>query len=616
MDKDLSRIVPTELPSATPAKQPGWRDLESYDPQVLSYAAGRGITNTLEGTAQLAGTAKDYLAGLLQSIRDRSPPELRGSAPEQSRETFDSVNQAVLEAGNSPLQAAKNLASSFVDVGVQAAKSPASMTEFIAGNLTPGRRTRTRVEASRPAGKGIVLSGIEDERGYPVAQMDRYLKRAKDTTFRAYENGNVDGAQYEAIDNFFDSKARNYFSRQFGTPNDPVFKAIKEGQLTNAPLAKEFPDYMLDQLSVGKERIDPVTGSRQFFPKYPKLPADLARAYDDLAEVNTFVFNLNDPSAIDPRYMTRSEAGMAREATLRDRQIDELMEQGLPVAEANVSMNYAVPAPRTGAPGEELKIPGVYAGVAKTLLDKYYKNELPRQFATAIEKGEPIYDIKFAGSIQYAFDEQNLVRYLSTLPPKKIESLRFEDVLKNSAKYNRQFIERQALVADIKAGRRVPDRVFSEGVSAPLLSFGEDSSRAGFAWKKIEDPESTAPEGAYIGHSVGGYAKDGAYGPAKHKAFVNGDVSIYSLRDNKNRPITTIEVENTSAGPVVSQVKGNGRATGNTAPVDYAPEVYEFISKVIKPIKISESDTYLPPTLQQYKSDIPLQQYRSAIGLD
>ena len=134
---DLLRSVPTSFPSGAPIEQPGWGDLESYDPQVLSAAAGRGITGALEGTRQLLGGARDYLGGFMQSVRERSPEELRGTSPARSKETYESVNRAVSQAAQDPLTTAKRLASAFVDVGVEATKNPASTTEFIADVFTP-----------------------------------------------------------------------------------------------------------------------------------------------------------------------------------------------------------------------------------------------------------------------------------------------------------------------------------------------------------------------------------------------------------------------------------------------------------------------------------------------
>ena len=96
MAKDLARSIPTEFPSATPAKQPGWEDAAAYDPQVLSAAYGRGVTSALEGTKQLAGTARDYLTGLMQSVRERSPAQLQGTAPvDYEPEVYEFVTKVI-----------------------------------------------------------------------------------------------------------------------------------------------------------------------------------------------------------------------------------------------------------------------------------------------------------------------------------------------------------------------------------------------------------------------------------------------------------------------------------------------------------------------------------------
>jgi hypothetical protein len=61
-------------------------------------------------------------------------------------------------------------------------------------------------------------------------------------------------------------------------------------------------------------------------------------------------------------------------------------------------------------------------------------------------------------------------------------------------------------------------------------------------------------------------------------------------------------MENT--GPVVTQIKGNGRATGNTAPEKYDQGVLSFLQNYLKPISIAESDTYLTPLLQSYRDQL------------
>ena len=69
--------------------------------------------------------------------------------------------------------------------------------------------------------------------------------------------------------------------------------------------------------------------------------------------------------------------------------------------------------------------------------------------------------------------------------------------------------------------------------------------------------------------------------------------------------MTTIQVINHGSKDapyrVVEQIKGNGAKTGNTAPVDYDEEVYDFLTQVVKHDAIQESDRYLTPMLIQYR---------------
>jgi hypothetical protein len=152
----------------------------------------------------------------------------------------------------------------------------------------------------------------------------------------------------------------------------------------------------------------------------------------------------------------------------------------------------------------------------------------------------------------------------------------------------------------------VPDKVFSEGVSSPLLQFDKKSGFDGFAWKRLETPESTVPEGAYLGHSVGGYKLGGpTYSKEKMQGFKEGRYEVYTLRDNRNRPVTTVEVKMLDeVTPVVTQIKGNGRATGNVAPEKYDSAVLEFLQKYLKPSSVAESDSHLTPLLQTYKAGL------------
>jgi hypothetical protein len=420
------------------------------------------------------------------------------------------------------------------------------------------------------------------------------------------------------MENFWENKATNYFSKQFGTESDPVYRGIREQTIKSPSLASGFPNYILDQLPVGKTRVNQETGQTRFFPKYPEAWDDMRKRYDASTSIIGAVPELNPQRVMDPQFTySTSPQGRTILENLKNKEIDRMISQGTPVSQANPDLDFltrSVKAPDT--------VLGPYS--AKSLLtdfetttgtrvgDPNFKGApsalpmLPQNLRTAMEKGEIIYNTPGPNAfIQNLFDVRAINEYLAGLPERELKNLRFEDAVKGGAKVSAERFARDTLVADIRAGKRVPDKFFSEGVSAPLMQFKEGPYE-GYAWKRIEKAEATVPEGAYVGHSVGGYAKGGAYGPEKHKLFNDGTMQVYTLRDNRNRPVNTIEVrvDPMASGPIVTQIKGNGRATGNTAPVAYDNLVLDFLQNTLKPMRITESETYLTPLLKSYRDQL------------
>ena len=91
------------------------------------------------------------------------------------------------------------------------------------------------------------------------------------------------------------------------------------------------------------------------------------------------------------------------------------------------------------------------------------------------------------------------------------------------------------------------------------------------------------------------------------EGFKTGKYRVYTLRDNRNKPVNTIEVTMEDANtPIVTQIKGNGRATGNVPAAKYDGAILSFLSTYLKPFAISEKDEFLTPLLQSYKAEIDL----------
>jgi hypothetical protein len=225
----------------------------------------------------------------------------------------------------------------------------------------------------------------------------------------------------------------------------------------------------------------------------------------------------------------------------------------------------------------------------------------------AIDKGEPVYDLNygFGAPLQPVFNAPAINTYLNSLSPREAASIRFEDAVQGALKIGEKKFEFDTIIKRIEAGKPVANSVFSEGVSAPLLQFKEGPME-GFAWKRIEDRKATVPEGAYVGHSVGGFERGGVgYSPEKMAAFNSGKYQVYTLRDNRNRPVTTVEVVMMDEfTPVVTQIKGNGRATGNVPAFKYDKAVLDFFERYLQPTRVDEKDELLTPLLKKYKDGL------------
>ena len=500
--------------------------------------------------------------------------------------------------------------------------------------------------AVRPEGGGTTFTGVQStgKSNAPISKLDKMIDAGANPSISGLSNEMGD-----AIENFWRSKAQNYFTRQYGTPSDPIFNQIISGQLRTPALQKQIPDYAIEQTRAGKTRVDPVTGESRFYPKYPQALEDLTRRYDEMTGLKGLAFNTKEP-LFDPAYpSTMGDRGRQLESQLAEDVTEKMVAGGMDPNLINPKISLT--GPRGGEASNDLLnyIPGEYKELynlykrppeESNMIDRIYKElgigetkvpgVVPENIKRAIQTSEPIYDIDmpYKSALEDLLSPRNINQYLATLSPKEITKMRFEDVVKNSARYNLDMFNTQNLVNAVKSGKRIPEKTWKQGLSEPLMNFKKDGQN--FTWHRILDNEATAIEGAYIGHSVGGYAKGGAYGPKEYRRFKEGEeVQVYTLRDSKGKPFTTIQVEKAYTGPlgrvlsesdiarakaegrelgpmntIVKQIKGNGAKTGNVAPKDADEGVLSFLKTYIKPDKIAESDSYLTPKLEEFKMDL------------
>jgi hypothetical protein len=502
--------------------------------------------------------------------------------------------------------------------------------------------------AVRPTGSTMLTGPVGLNKN--VSEVDQLLQggitEAKYVTERNDEKRGL-------IEDFWNKKARNYFERQYGTPDDPILEGIKAGRLKGTALSDlrtGFPRSLIDSLAVGKTRtregarpaadfVGPGPAESRFFPEYPESYEDVSRRYDEATGLRGNLITTN-PAAAETAYSSISSEGRAMGRAAAEAEADKMMAQGVRPELINTEIGvttrgikdpdrivnensarsakdlYAAfeeaSAYKKMTPEQQLAWANDQFGKGRSGLQGLDQSEvgpnlLPQNVLTAIEKGEPVYDIGYMGkTLDVLFKPENINQYLAGLPARELANIRFEDAVRGGLKLGEDKFKLETMVSRIRAGKPVAEKVFSEGVSKPLLQFGEGSGLDGFAWKRIEKREATVPEGAYVGHSVGGYELGSVgYGSEKQKGFNTGQWRVYTLRDNRNRPVNTIEVKMLDeTTPVVTQIKGNGRATGNTAPEKYDGAVLRFLQDYLKPSAIEESDSYLTPLLQNYKTKL------------
>ena len=221
----------------------------------------------------------------------------------------------------------------------------------------------------------------------------------------------------------------------------------------------------------------------------------------------------------------------------------------------------------------------------------------------AMSRNEPVWDIASGTREPYGYlnflSPEHLNDYMRTLSPEKIRETPFDRMVEESSKYQVYKSGVDQLVADIKAGKSVNPEVFSRGMSEPVKTY-ED----GFRWVKANDETALKLNGMSVGHCLKSGAKNcslsGEAGGTGRRSFDNGDTEIYFLQDARGVPVTTLEVINAKdpAKRTISQTKGNGTKTGDTAPVDYDGMVYDLATQ-LNPVKIIERERYLSPSMQQ-----------------
>lgn len=380
-------------------------------------------------------------------------------------------------------------------------------------SLTPGFSTPAPISfAVKPKGGVFGYTGTQ---GPAITRMDELMDK--------YAGAARDAS--DEVQQFILSKAPKYFSTTFGTADDPLRTAIREKRLE--PFGRDvkqgrLPPYLIDAAA------DPANRANL------QARLDLERAYDELTGIEAYA--MRQPGATTAERDIRSAIGQ------------KMGEEGVPAEVRNPpSVNiYAQ---------EDFAAYPISSRVLREMTEQ--QSRLPPHLQQALRTGEPIYDVQ--PSMQLLSPE-TVVEALQQVPPNKLKNMSFPEAL----------IQGNQALAPIRDYRKAID-LAERGAAVPrqaLDMFTKPVAPASEGqWVQITNPVATELEGKLMNHSVGGYGSGSSYGTGYtqlpyggKKAFDEGLVQVYSLRDSQGRPSVTVEVAKSDGGKGntwdVTQVRG------------------------------------------------------------
>jgi hypothetical protein len=389
--------------------------------------------------------------------------------------------------------------------------------------------------AVRP--KGGVSLGASSAADVPLTRIDEKLKETIDELDTSTEQG-------KAVANFFDKKMRNFYQQQYGTADDPLYKAILEGRI---------------QPSIANPRV--VDEARAGDPEALK---SLRRAYDASTSVQALgssaVLKKQGRNFID---MERDVEKLIKSQSPGE---DTLMFNAMGLDPKDLEKYSAIYGPKGF---KDI----VSEGEAGDLLRLFNKSDLPPHVRQAVAKGEPIYGSTSGFSRMLPADEMR--DYLFTRTPAEIKNMGVVDVAVKAREWHRRMAE----------ARKNPEKFGRKELlqgTTPVLDMDK------YKWVDVKTPDALSLEGNIMGHCVGGSNYCNAVSKETTK--------IISLRDTKGFPHVTIQLDKTPQGFTrVAQIKG----TANNSPEKYFNEVNAFLddysAKLGKNLTITERPSFVPP---------------------
>ena len=419
--------------------------------------------------------------------------------------------------------------------------------------------------------KRVPMSNVAKPKGGTVVPggINQYVEAAKTNAGRVVRRDTNSRDVPPELENFWESKARNYFLKNFGSEDDPIRDAIMSGKLVKGDWVNEkFRDYMLKAARQGD----------------PEAFQDFIKRYDESTGIQSNVF-LPENQELPQDYIARTEL----QENLKQREASKIPMinvggRQVPVNEELINIEPSI-IRASDATDPEKYVPKVWRELVT--------DPQPENIKRAISSGETIYDVPVKTYHLQHFDPGMINTYLATKTPEEIKNMTFPQAVTEATQHFKDQIISGRVITQIKTGKNV-DRAFYDANTTPVFNY-EDGSK----WVKFDNQKAMDFECAHIGHC--GMISGG------NEQIDTGQAQVFSLRDNRGHPLTTVELQPArerfsfnsifNRDPeeprewIVNQMSGEGRKTGNATPNATSTQIINLLDSIpnITQIKYSNA---------------------------
>jgi len=406
----------------------------------------------------------------------------------------------------------------------------------------------------------------------------------------------------DAVANFFDTKMRDWYTKQAGSVSDPVREAVITGKIKmpkGSPVEEQFPQALIDAARQGD-----VTSMKV-----------LENNYDNMIEVRGYQVPPPgmDQTAIENKYAADILSAMkANPSTIPDSMLLRLVKQDV----SKISSQEA--KQKVAAMRAKLaENPNLFNTILEPKIERLIKTDIfdmPKKIDSSVaDRGNlnpgtnplaatnVIYDVQDGYPAKlFGMSKSDLESAAMQIDPKEFPGMGMTEFFAKTSQIHAAKNEAQMAASTVakalSMGRSTPTAATMYGTKELL-----PKDATGHQWREVIDPHATKIQKEMLDNSIGGYSRVGTYGSANGgiNAMKNGDVRIFALYNPQGYAVSNVEYltptfkrgkGHTYDANTIPQFTGNGVGTGNNNPENYGPQIVDLIN-FLKPDKVDTRAT-------------------------